>query len=308
MSKDVLLKYLSFVKDMESNLYMLKLTESNLINRIDSLGIPNKYQKPIKPANSDDFDAIYDVGWMIFGFGIGGGIIGVIAGIIRASNANGERITTFFSTFVTMVIIGAILGLVFFIVSNAKKTLDDNHSYSNELKKYQNAIENDKLRVKEEKQEKSFLYHELTNVQNTIAQVKKDLEKSYSLGIIYDSYRNLCAVSSFYEYIASGICNSLEGADGAIKLYRNEMLQGRIIDSLNNIQNSLEQIKINQEMLYYEVQKGNQISQQLLNSSIEHSKKLNRLTEVSELQANNQAIIKSDVGMLTWISALNSNF
>ena len=307
MKKDDLLQYLSFVKNMESNLYMLRITENSLINRIDSLGISYTYQKPT-PISHENDESIYDAGWMIFGFGFGGGVIGIIAGIIRASHVHRERISTFFSTVITLIIVGAIIGLVFFIISKTKESSDDHRQYSNELKQYKQAVEDDKLRVKEEKNEKSFLYHELTDVQNTISQVRKDLNEAYSIGIIYDSYRNLCAVSSFYEYIAAGICNSLEGPDGAIKLYRNEMLQGKIIDSLNNIQNSLEQIRMNQEMLYYEIQKGNQISQQLLESSIEHSRKLDRLNEISAIQANNQEIIRHDVSMLTWIEAFNSKY
>ncbi|MGN1124049.1 MAG: hypothetical protein ACI4RR_06860 [Eubacterium sp.] len=308
MDKNDLLKYLSIVKDIESRLYMLKTTETALINRINFLGIPNKYNKPNPPSKTTVGDYADGVGGILVIIGIVVAPIAAIISFIHAVNVGNHFFATLFRTFLSIVIPVGIIGLMIYIFSCLNGKFNDKNNYSNEMAKYNTLVEQDEIRVKQEKSEKSFLYHELTDVQNTIKQVEKDLDKAYSVGIIYESYRNFCAVTSFYEYLASGICDTLEGPNGAVKLYRNEMLQGRIIDSLQSILDSLESIKINQETLYLEVLRGNQLSQKLLESSIEHSHKLDRLTEISELQATNQDIIKSDVSALTWISAYNSKF
>lgn len=82
------------------------------------------------------------------------------------------------------------------------------------------------------------------------SQAEEYLKKIYSADIIYPKYRNFVAVVTIYEYFVSGRCASLTGYEGAYNLYESELRQKIIIDSLNNVMQSLEQIKQNQYMLY----------------------------------------------------------
>jgi hypothetical protein len=68
--------------------------------------------------------------------------------------------------------------------------------------------------------------------------------------VVFSKYRNLIALSSFYEYLMSGRCTSLEGTNGAYNLYEMEIRSNQIISQLSNVLNSLEQIKDNQYMAY----------------------------------------------------------
>ena len=72
----------------------------------------------------------------------------------------------------------------------------------------------------------------------------------YAAGIIFGKYQNAVALSSFYEYLVSGRCEKLEGTNGAYNLYESEVRANRVIEQLDTVIDSLEQIKSNQYMMY----------------------------------------------------------
>lgn len=77
--------------------------------------------------------------------------------------------------------------------------------------------------------------------------------KLYEKGNIYPRYCNYVAVCSFYDYIASGRCYSLDGPDGAYNKYDMEMRMDKISAQLNVVIKNLEAIRENQYMLYIEM-------------------------------------------------------
>lgn len=80
--------------------------------------------------------------------------------------------------------------------------------------------------------------------------LKDKLQKLYDQNIIFEGYRNMIAVAQFYEYIASGMCDRLEGANGAYQQYQNFVNAGRICERLDRISSQLDVIQRNQRMLY----------------------------------------------------------
>ena len=98
------------------------------------------------------------------------------------------------------------------------------------------------------------------NITEEIKQAEKLLrdtitgkKKFYNLGIIFEKYRNMVALATFYEYLMSGRCDTLEGANGAYNIFESEIRANMIISELSEIKNSLEQIKKNQYMIYSEL-------------------------------------------------------
>ena len=90
-----------------------------------------------------------------------------------------------------------------------------------------------------------------------VAQTMELLQKSiaarnelYAAGIIFGKYQNAVALSSFYEYLMSGRCEKLEGTNGAYNLYESEVRANRVIEQLDTVIDSLDQIKANQYMMY----------------------------------------------------------
>ena len=83
------------------------------------------------------------------------------------------------------------------------------------------------------------------------------LAKFYEADVIFPKYRNLPALTSIYEYLASGRCEELAGPNGAYNLYESEIRQNMVISQLSEVVSNLESIRANQFMLYQEVNQIN---------------------------------------------------
>lgn len=83
--------------------------------------------------------------------------------------------------------------------------------------------------------------------------VTAKLKKHYSAGLIYPKYQNFVAVAQIYEYLDSGRCDSLVGANGAYNLFEQEMRANTIIVQLDQIYSKLEEIRQLQISIYQAV-------------------------------------------------------
>ena len=94
----------------------------------------------------------------------------------------------------------------------------------------------------------------------------------YSCDIIFEKYRDIVSMAMFCEYLESGRCLELLGPDGAYNLYENEIRMNMIVSQLNQVIESLEQIKNNQFLIYSALQTMNaQLSK--LNTSMDKAVK-----------------------------------
>lgn len=97
---------------------------------------------------------------------------------------------------------------------------------------------------------KYILDAEIATVEEALKNSFQCRNELYSYNIIFEKYRNIVAVSSFYEYLMAGRCDSLEGANGAYNIYENESRMDSIITKLDEIETKLDEIKANQFMVY----------------------------------------------------------
>ena len=98
--------------------------------------------------------------------------------------------------------------------------------------------------------EKMLLDDEIQKAEATLKALITCRKQLYSMDIVFDKYRNIVALSSFYEYLMSGRCETLEGSDGAYNIYESEIRLNRIIDQLDEVIVSLDEIKKNQYMIF----------------------------------------------------------
>lgn len=127
---------------------------------------------------------------------------------------------------------------------------------------------------------KTLLEGEIKNTKNSIKKVMKTKNELYSYSVIYKKYRNLIALSSIYEYLDSGRCDTLTGAHGAYNMFEKEARANEVIIKLNVIINSLEKIKTNQYILYSELKQVND-NLQSINKSLSDV-----IDEISQINAN----------------------
>lgn len=120
------------------------------------------------------------------------------------------------------------------------------------------------------------------------------LGQYYQKGIIYQKYRNFIAVSSFYEYLESGRCSTLEGHEGAYNTFENEIRQNLILTKLDEIIVELKNIQRNQYMLYTAIEQSNR-------KLDKYNKNMMTLKENSEITAYNSSITAQNSEFLTWL-------
>lgn len=124
--------------------------------------------------------------------------------------------------------------------------------------------------------------------------------------VIFPKYQNLVAYSQFYEYFQSGRCTSLTGPDGAYNLYETELRQNIIIGKLDDITNSLEEIKQNQFMIYSELKSINSNISKLDDSM---NKILGKVTEIGtnvEAIRNSTEIMEENSKIAAYYSKKNA--
>ena len=91
--------------------------------------------------------------------------------------------------------------------------------------------------------EKQLLDDEIKTTEEMLIKLFQCRNELYSYNIIFEKYRNIVALSTFYEYLMAGRCETLEGVNGAYNIYENEL-------RLNTIITKLDEIKENQYMIY----------------------------------------------------------
>lgn len=171
-------------------------------------------------------------------------------------------------------------------VENENKEIEEKNKYIR--------LKNEKIE-QWKKEESKALQCEYKLLGEKLEETKKILEQLYAANIIFPKYRNIIAISSFYEYLMAGRCKELEGAEGAYNIFESELRMNLIINKIDDVIRHLEQIEQHQYMLYSAIQENNkQVSE--LNG------------ELTKL-VNNAACIEENTRMTeyySWISAKNT--
>ncbi len=164
---------------------------------------------------------------------------------------------------------------------------------SNKLALERSAVEkeNNKIIASANKKNKMITLSK-NQIKSALANTKSELDRLYATNYIHPKYRNLIAVATIYEYIDTGRCNSLEGADGAYNLFELEVRLDRIITKLDVIIRNLEQIRSNQYYLYEAINNIQPQIEKVSNAIIENTNKLNEVAVNTAVTAYTAQVIE----------------
>ena len=285
MANAELLSYVKQVMDLETSLYTNQRLQDGWINSLEEHGpkLPKKPQKetvpipPFKPATP----ALDKKPMLTMAIECGLGTLFIIIGILLFADGGFSIVGGF-----GFLLLGIPLTIAGAKHPGAVKEITDKYAadmeeYNKEMDVYNKRSAEAEAEWQRQEQiyqsEKEKYDQELRKYCDACYQSKqyineanwmlKDaLENLYDLNIIYPKYRNLVAITTIYEYLVSGRCDELEGANGAYNLYEMELRQNIIIGQLSSILDSLEQIKNNQYTLYNEITESNRKSEELLSN------------------------------------------
>lgn len=197
---------------------------------------------------------------------------------------------------------------------NAKSRLS---TATKKLKSNQDSLEKICAEMEKQKNERGLALSPSKALDNSflqeIAEAEELLQKSFSArnelydyNIVFGKYRDIVALTTFYEYLMSGRCSSLEGADGAYNLYESEIRANMIISQLSTIITQLDQIQQNQYMLFSELKKVNQNLSNLNKSMYEIKKSIDKVGENTALIATSAEMIAYNSEVTAYYSKKNA--
>lgn len=285
-------EYLKNVVDLEKAKYVEERTIYEMEYRIQKLGRQNGYTCPSEPK------LCYDIlGKEAFGIAGSFALFGFVIGI-------------FLLNILKYTAIGFFLGIAFSIVIEC---IDNHHNnriekeyYEKEMKTYNRNVTADRIRIERENREKEHLSAILCQLKDEHQITSRTLERYYSIDLIYPKYRNLVAMCSIYEYFQSGRCDALTGHEGAYNIYESEVRFGMILTKLEDIGTKLDRIKENQSILYYAIDHGNRISENLLNESTRQSQQLQMIEDHTAVAAYCSERAAREANQIKWLQLYNS--
>lgn len=147
------------------------------------------------------------------------------------------------------------------------------------------------------------LEKEIATASEVLASLFKQKNQLYATEIIFGKYRDLAAITSFYEYLLSGRCGTLDGVNGCYNLYESELRANIIINKLDAIGDSLEQIKGNQYMLYSQL---SQINTELSSLNATTTAMLNGIRDTTEIFLEHSAVIAHNSAVSAYYAKINA--
>ncbi len=299
--------YLKMVCSLENDKFTLESSKADLNYKARTYGIKRKFPKPYKAESGFDFSD-YSILILV------GALLGLIGSSIyiflTASGSTIEKILfiLFFSWLHTEIYAGIVIGIVsalFLILCFAiKESQATSRENKQRLREYKTKVADDNVRVEREKKCIPIFYAHIKEIDKKIAVLNSTLNKLYSYDLIFKKYRgNIVALNTMYEYFISGRVTSLaaqNGMDGAYNLYENELRQNIIIEKLDVIINSLEQIKANQYLLYEAIQEANQA----LLDITDMAEKVSNIESNTALTAYNSKVIADNTKVLSYIETI----
>lgn len=273
LSNEEIKKYLKDVLELEKNKYeIMRIMEE--LNNERSFHV----DKPM-PSNTSE-----GVGGVLFFLLLTIPLGALIGGFLGAMISSIKNEFPFWQ----LVKIFAILGAVLPVIIGVFMKYSDRNSYKKKCAEIKSGNENaadlvykQNSIINESEEKLKLAYHETDT----------DLERMYSVNIIYPKYRNFVAMSSIYEYFDSGRCTTL--AD-AYNLYETEVRMDRIIERLDIIITKLDEIKQNQYYMYHAI-KSLQPKIEKLTSSVKNcAAHLNRIEANTAVTAYTTEIIEKN--------------
>lgn len=271
--KNDLINYLAMIIDMEKNIYLQDELLNSLKTKSNSLC---QRGAPIAPSIGQKSKE----GVPILIRGILGIIIGVVCFVLydnqkqyylqhisenlHSTNDNLQMVYAF------GILIGMVYG-IYSIVRGILYSIDDmstnrknRNTNERNATKYQNDLAEYRHQMSIEKAKKTAIDSSIHKVETELQNSRRELQELYDINVIYPTYRGWANVCSLYDYLASGMCKTLEEA---YKVLVAHIDAGEIITRLDNVIRSLDIIKSNQVTLFNSIEESNRTVERLVSST-----------------------------------------
>lgn len=205
--------------------------------------------------------------------------------------------------------IAIISGLIGVIISMVKNfiTKEKLGFWEKETQRRKQRIDKDKqqlyMAITSFTNSEKLLLEEKNKIILNLRKAKEALSLLYSKNVLPIKYRNFTAVTTMFEYLATGRCTAIEGHGGIIDTYENDYKLGIIINNLIEINQKMDIIAANQQMLYQELNTANSHLQKIemnIKAIETHTSKIEKNTAISAVANQQTAAIARSMEWQTW--------
>lgn len=247
MTPEEIRDYLGTMVEVEKECYLHERLLQTLKKRMEPLGHPNNYTKPVKEEPKSE-----SISLVLGGFGA---LVGLVGGFFVGALDSGLSVDAGMTG--GLIILGAVGLIVGYLMDlrfdkNESKKLQA--EYDSALSNYQILVAHDKKRVEAEKRAMVYLKSESDAVLRSYNQLKQTRTRLYNANILFEKYRCFTAVSSLYEYFSAGRFKTLEDAYNQLEL---ELRLDRISLQLDVVISKLEEIRRTQYTIYSAITEAN---------------------------------------------------
>lgn len=248
MTKQELIQYLNAASDAEAAVYFYESAIENLRRRKNTTSLVLERPGRIRPKHETPKKLFFS------GKEIGHGISGVICVILFIISLF-EKMEFGYRVLEVFVLggIGFVLGFVFeglgWIIydlileptfdlqktrrRNVEMDLACENEYNEKMHAYEKSCELD-AKTKEE------MDAGIRDLNQKCEEMKAQRSRLYDMNVLHVAFRNMIAVNQIRDYLEMGICNELEGTNGAYALYMQDVRANRICASIEELRKSVE--------------------------------------------------------------------
>ncbi len=300
MTKQEMIQYLNAVCDVEGAVYYYEETVDSLKQKRDSIGNMDICPRYIKTRQAPFFDYFsdYKVGFWI------SGALWLAALIYDLVSMNP---ITWFNVFLTLLVAyvcGCVLQAVgcflFDFLLKGKRRADEKKAHEMSMRLYE---EDCAIRDKAVKE----MDEAIDGANKKCGELKLQRSKLYAMNVLHPNFQNMLAVNQIRDYLEMGICDKLEGANGAYAQYMQDVRAKRICASIDELRETVKagisQMKGQMSAILFEVGRTND-SINAMNASI--SSGLSSMEETNARLRNISDTLRN-VGHNEYIALKESN-
>lgn len=278
LSLDECKEYVKNIKNLEVLCYQLERLRQSLQKKLNHAEYERKQAASVKPAEKPERNGLAENIFLSIIIAILAALAGAIAGVVigffrwifsgegffhNFANGMDEPFKPYLIS--TVVFLSLFLGIpafLLFLYSGVKSDSELEIS----LEKYERQEKERLAQIDKKETQVTVLRTSIQQCEQELIEAKTVLRKYYDLNFIYPKYRGIVPICTIYEYLESGRCFSLLGHEGAYNKYDNELHMNLIIEKLDDIIYSLDDIRASQRMLVNEIKRSNAMIDNLCNS------------------------------------------
>lgn len=305
MSNENLCPYLKSVAELEQDIYTLEETKAALHAQKRKTTPKQSFPKPDLDTLRLPRDTIIQtekprevyVIWMVVAF------FALISLLLSCLSQGGAA----------MVVFGIPLA-IFIATRKTNSITDEQHSakeaelkyrlYTDLLAQYEQKVAQEDARYEQEEIEvvhfNRCLQEQINQIDKTLVEAKRALQSLYALDIIHPKYRAIIPVTMFCEYVETGRCDDLAGANGAYNKYEEELRMELIIGSIRDVKHALGQISIQLGQLSMQIEKIQQNQYLLFKAMQESNRHIEEIAHAAASMAKDEGSVAKNTAWIAY--------